>query len=349
MEKIFHFVKSNDLSGLENVVINICTLVKGYNYVYVSTSGPINKVLNRYKIKHLIIPNLNPLTILKVIRKYKPDIVQAHDPLMSVLMFPSYFFCKKYNIRMISELHNTDPKMKSWWRLRSILYLISSFFYNTIIVVSKRTLYNYIYNKYIRNKVSIIPNIVNVYRIRKMLKLSIKNKKWDCMFLGRITYQKNPLKFVEIINELKKKKKNIRAVIVGNGDLLPKVKSLISKYKLCNNIDCVGFQSNPYKYLQKSKLLIITSRFEGFCLVALESLVIGIPVVSTPLKVLEHLLGDKCVHFESNNFEFVNDIYDLINDNGKYNYFKNISIKEANSINDISKFVSKYNNVYSLN
>lgn len=73
--------------------------------------------------------------------------------------------------------------------------------------------------------------------------------------------------------------KKIHLVIVGEGNaaMLKKV------VELCNVIDFVhflGYQNNPFKYLKKSKFLVLSSKNEGLPNVILESLACGIPVVS---------------------------------------------------------------------
>ena len=43
----------------------------------------------------------------------------------------------------------------------------------------------------------------------------------------------------------------------------------------------LGFKPNPYKYILKSDLFLITSKYEAFGVVIVESLMLGIPIVAT--------------------------------------------------------------------
>ena len=60
--------------------------------------------------------------------------------------------------------------------------------------------------------------------------------KYDVCFVGRLTEQKNPLHFVEIVNELKNSNKSINTIMVGNGDLYNEVKETISNLNLESTI-----------------------------------------------------------------------------------------------------------------
>lgn len=345
MKKVFEFVSTNVLSGLENVVINICTLVKGYNFTYVSPSGPIDKYLKKYHIHHIVVSKISPISVRKVIKKYHPNIVHGHDVKASLSVACNSHLCHSNNIGVISELHNDDSRM--WkYSLRSILYALSSHCYDKVIVVYKSVINHYIFKNIIRNKVMIINNILNTYRIRH--KLNFRHvKKWDCIFLGRLVDQKNPMRFVHIISDLKKRKQNINAVIVGDGNLFNTLKNHINKLGLQHNISMVGFQSNPFKYLGQSKILVMPSKYEGLSLVALEALYLKIPIICSHTSGLTKILGNKCGYLEHSNKNYVNDITKLLNNKKLYRRESINSFKRINHINDIPKFINSYHKLYS--
>ena len=53
------------------------------------------------------------------------------------------------------------------------------------------------------------------------------------------------------------------------------------KEKDINNVYYLGEKTNPYKYIEKSRMLVSPSRDEGLPGVQIEALVLGTPVVST--------------------------------------------------------------------
>lgn len=103
------------------------------------------------------------------------------------------------------------------------------------------------------------------------------------LFVGRFEAQKNPLFLLKALKELNKTYTNYTMTIVGNGSLICKMNSFIAKNKL-QNIKIVTDCTNPIKYYQNSDLLLMTSRYEGFPLCALEAQSQSCPVLFLDIK-----------------------------------------------------------------
>lgn len=69
--------------------------------------------------------------------------------------------------------------------------------------------------------------------------------------------------------------------LVGEGKLIEENKNLAEQLGIDKQIKFVGFKSNPYPYIKQAKLLVLSSRFEGFGRVIAEALAVDTPVVST--------------------------------------------------------------------
>lgn len=70
-------------------------------------------------------------------------------------------------------------------------------------------------------------------------------------------------------------------LLVGQGKLLKEQAALANSLGLTNKVFFLGFQKNPYPYIKNAKLMVLSSRFEGFGRVIAESLALGTPVIST--------------------------------------------------------------------
>lgn len=73
-----------------------------------------------------------------------------------------------------------------------------------------------------------------------------------------------------------------------------KLKALAKRLGLQDRIICVDFTQNPYPWMKNAELMLLSSDFEGLPTVVIESLICGVPVVSTncPHGPSEILQGD---------------------------------------------------------
>ncbi len=88
-------------------------------------------------------------------------------------------------------------------------------------------------------------------------------------------------------------KKTARLLIVGDGPLKIKLETMVAKLELNDSVCFLGFENNPYRYVSKAKVFVLTSRSEGFGNVILEAMSCGTPVISTdcpwgPKEIIEH-------------------------------------------------------------
>ncbi len=98
--------------------------------------------------------------------------------------------------------------------------------------------------------------------------------------LGRLTASKDfatALRALAIV----KQSMDFRYILVGDGEERPKLEQLAVELGLTDQVVFAGFQKNPYPFLKKARLLLMTSRLEGLPTVLIESLAAGTPVIFT--------------------------------------------------------------------
>ena len=103
------------------------------------------------------------------------------------------------------------------------------------------------------------------------------------VFVGRLSTQKSPWHLVNAFALLQKKLPNVHLLFIGDGD--KSVESYtherIASLGIEKNVFFIGRKSNPYKYLKKARLLALSSYYEGTPNVIVESIALGVPVVSS--------------------------------------------------------------------
>jgi glycosyltransferase involved in cell wall biosynthesis len=110
--------------------------------------------------------------------------------------------------------------------------------------------------------------------------------------VGRLTRQKD---FPTLLRAfaLVRKSRPCRLMILGEGQDRASLESLTAELGIRDDVTMPGFVDNPYAYMSKSALLVLSSRWEGSPNVLTEALALGTPVVSTdcpsgPEEILDH-------------------------------------------------------------
>ena len=90
-----------------------------------------------------------------------------------------------------------------------------------------------------------------------------------------------------------KNKVNVKLLIMGYGTNKIKISNFIKKNKLQKYIRIISFKKNPFNYLRKADILVLTSRYEGLPNVLLEAQVLKKYIISTncptgPKEILEN-------------------------------------------------------------
>ena len=80
--------------------------------------------------------------------------------------------------------------------------------------------------------------------------------------------------------------------MLGEGRLRPKLLSLARELGVAEQVDFPGFRENPYAFLARADLFVLSSRNEALPTVLIEAMACGCPVVSTdcpygPREILE--------------------------------------------------------------
>ncbi|MEE1090067.1 MAG: glycosyltransferase [Paludibacteraceae bacterium] len=181
------------------------------------------------------------------------------------------------------------------------------------------TIYNFINEDYIRGKAEECAN-----------DLRAEDGEFVLCSIGRVCNQKRFEIIPAIARELKETGLSFRWYIIGDGPQ-DEVAVLNREIERCGVQDVViklGAQDNPYKYLAKADLYVLTSRYESYPTVVNEALILNVPVVSVNIpsayemielgvngeivavedmtKMIQRFIEDREFYLQHKGFEFHN-------------------------------------------
>lgn len=344
--KIAHILASNSYSGAENVAITIIREMQrkyeNIECIYVSLEGEIRKTLEKNFIKFYPIKRLSIREINKLCKKEKIDIIHAHDFKASIISAKSRFKGK-----IISYIHQTPFFLKTW-NIKSFLYFTTIKRYFKVVGVTNEIIDNCIFKKYIQKKYVTIYNCVDKKKIKELVKEGKCNKEYDIAFFGRLSKVKNPIRFLNIVSAIKKVIPDIKVVIIGDGELKYECMKFIKENQLEQNIELKGFCKNPFCIINYTKIIIMTSEWEGIPMSVLECIAMSKPVLNNGVGGLSEIFLNNSDLICTTDYEYIEKAEKLLLDSDFYNKCVNEINSNMNKFYNIDSFIDKVKNIYEI-
>jgi glycosyltransferase involved in cell wall biosynthesis len=267
----------------------------------------INNLSNKFS-------NISLITSDKSIRKKVNFKIKLIGPNSSIWQtksrYPKYFICTLY--LMIFLIFNKNTLVFAFQaNLYAILIskifrkkvitrsnassvgwsknIFKKFIYKVFLRLSDQVIVNsYDFKKELDSKFKInstvIFNPLNKFEIQKKSREKLrfnfyKKNKIKLITVGRLVDQKDQLTLLKAINLIKNK--NIQLVIIGNGDRKNNLIDYILKKKISSLVKIIPYKMNPFSYIKKADIFVLTSKFEGLPNVLLEALALKKYVIST--------------------------------------------------------------------
>jgi glycosyltransferase involved in cell wall biosynthesis len=98
--------------------------------------------------------------------------------------------------------------------------------------------------------------------------------------VGRLCAQKNFPLLIRAFARVRESQK-ARLVILGDGPEKENLLSLVNTLGLTQDVDLLGFKPNPYPYLLKATVFVLSSNWEGLPTVLVEAMALGTASIST--------------------------------------------------------------------
>ncbi len=230
--------------------------------------------------------------LVKYIKKRNIQILLTTLPMPNIISL----IIKKYfvkNIILVTRLPNTFSSIVSTsknWKIRLLIYIQRPLLLtaNAIVVNSRDSAKNIkVHLSNVSHLVHIIYNPVTSPNITIQAKKSV-NHPWIgsadfkiILSVNRLDPEKDLPTLLRAFAEIVKSKQSSRLIILGKGPEENKLKKIADKLGIRNTVDFVGFQQNPFSWMAKADVFVLSSLYEGLPNTLVEAMACGTPVVST--------------------------------------------------------------------
>lgn len=307
MKKLLFAAYSLDVGGIEKALVNLVNVLqnRGYDITVVLEKKQgifLNELNKNIKLieytpsekKNLIVRKItNFIHRIQFIIKYKNkyDFSAAFATYSKPSIFVSKVASKNNTLwghaDYLTLFDNDRQKVKDFFKSIKVEQ------FKNIIFVSEEGKNSFLdIFPQMKEKTIECNNIVNNKEILKLSEEEIEIKKDNKCFtflnVGRHDEkQKKLTRIIEAVQKLKQDDLNFKVLFVGDGKDNTLYRKMVKDKKLENNIIFVGPQKNPYPYFKISDCVILTSDYEGYPVVFLESFILNKPIITTKYQIIK--------------------------------------------------------------
>ncbi|MEO8085694.1 MAG: glycosyltransferase [Bacteroidota bacterium] len=227
--------------------------------------------------------------ILKFLKTEKPDVListQIHVNLVAMLL--KIVFRTKTKI-ILREATSPGAQFMNFQdvRSRTVKWMVKMLYpkADAIVAICEAVKNNLVEHHFAKmEQVTVIFNpVINQHLIEGM-KVETDDEFFHAgvpviISSGRLAPVKNFSLLIESFHKLLQKQ-DARLIIMGEGQERSKLESLISQVHLDRKVKLIGMKQNPFPYLKKSSVYVLTSLFEGLPNALIEAMACGLQLIS---------------------------------------------------------------------
>ena len=297
---IVHFFPPKWIRGMEIATYNIARhLTKKGHDIHIITwldeGLPKESDIEGFHVHRVCGKNIRFLTpllfwfkIFLCLRRVKPDIVHVQNSGMGI---PAYFSKKLLQIPYIIYGRGSDFRFP-WISKMGIMQLSIR---NADAIIALTQDMKVKMESFYKGEIKVIPNGIELERFIKKEKLTNKIKQnKTIIYVGSLISLKGVNYLIKAIDIVNKKYKNIRLLIIGEGEDRIILENMVKDLQLDNVVKFTGLIPNTElpNYLQMGDIFVLPSLSEGFPNVLLEAMAAGLPIISTNVCGLSEIIKD---------------------------------------------------------
>lgn len=364
--KVLHIIPSLYAGGAEKLIEESLPIMKNnYNIdvevlLLTDRGNVFDKKLKENNIKINVSPHKkirsikNIFYILEHIKRNHYDIVHSH-------LFPCNYWASlvsklifKNKPKLVTTEHSTHNKRRNKFYFKPVEKFIY-YSYDTVISISEGTqqnLVNWIKPK-CKDKFVVIENGINLENFinaepykKSDLDISFnESTKLLCM-VGSFRKQKDQATIIRAMKELSD---DTFLLLVGDGPLRLENENLAKELKVDERVKFLGIRKDVPRIFKTSDIVIVSSHWEGFGLVAAEGMAAGKPVIASDVPGLEEVVHGAGILFKQGDSRDLKDKIEYLNENQReYDYISKRCLRRSNKY-DVNEMVKKYCDQYYMN
>ena len=298
MTSIVFFLYSLDIGGTEKVLVQLANYFAGKNYkvtiLTVSDSNHLTDLidkkvqissLGRNTIKSAFFP------LIKYVKESDIDYFISNVWPLTLISILILLFVRKTKLLLIEHGILSEEFKDHGFFFRKLQTQSINLFYkfaDNVIAVSEGVKQDLVNMGVRSSKIAVIynplfePDIQAKYSYPKSLESWLSSSSKKLISIGRLKESKNFPNLVRAISSFHKKySPQLKLLILGEGEERNNLETLIEKEGLKDHIFLPGWIKDPYPFLEKADLFVLSSDYEGFGLVIAEAMYTGTTVVST--------------------------------------------------------------------
>jgi glycosyltransferase involved in cell wall biosynthesis len=301
--KILYIISTLGYGGAEKLLLDSANKLVESNEVtviYFKNSDLVKYFSENVNIIQIPVNGRIIKAIKREIEKISPLIIHTH--LTQANLYGLIATRKYNNIKTFVTIHNSKYKHNILDKGYYLLYriLLNGISRKTEVIAISKSVKRTIEDQYKikSNRIHLLYNSVSIKqpsltKAQLRSNFGVNNEKFVILFIGRLSKQKAVHLLIEAINLLNDKlKAELLVFIVGEGKLKSQLRNQVQKNNLEEIIKFEGVQSDVWKYYKMSDLFVLPSIFEGFGIVLIEAMGMGIPVISTnidgPVEIIDN-------------------------------------------------------------
>ncbi|NPA14408.1 MAG: glycosyltransferase [Aquificae bacterium] len=298
------------------------------------------------------------LELAEIFENEKIDVCLGFMRPQSVVMALSKILKgKNFKTNLVGSVHNSDNYLSynRWYHL-PYRFLVRKLFQklDAIVAVSESVKQDLIEAFFLpKDLIKVIHNPIDTDLVRQKAKEPIEPylekvfQQPTVVNVARMEIQKGLNHLINIFARVAKEIPSAQLVLIGDGSQRRKLEDQITNLGLENNVHLLGWKENPFKYIARSKVLALTSLWEGLALVILESMALGIPPVAFKTRGGHvEVLKDCCPLVDYPNEEaYAKVLIKILTDQSYYQSLKNNALTKVKEFS-ADRVAQKYLNLF---